>query len=105
RSRSQRMSALASDLTDKVVTQVARLVSIGQLPSARADCLRKRIPCWTIGWLAWPEAARLITTNAVSGVASRYPPLSGCMSRAVSSVRVRSEDRITRNRGLRVGAL
>jgi hypothetical protein len=63
--------------TERVVTHVARLVSIGQLPSGRADFAKKSIPLSVTGWWPSPIPAKLIVTKLVNGVASRNPPLVG----------------------------
>ena len=66
-----RASASASAPIDKVVTQVARFVSIGQLPSGRFESIRNPTPCSRTGLSIRPMPARLMTTKLVSGVASR----------------------------------
>jgi hypothetical protein len=58
---------------------VAKSVSIGQEPSARAARRRNSTPRAATGWSFRPTEARLITTKLVSGAASRNPPLAGCM--------------------------
>jgi hypothetical protein len=78
---------------DSVVTQVARSVSMGQLPSARIDARRKATPRWATGCAASPRPARLMVTKLVRGVASRKPPFSGCKPVSTRSVRARVADR------------
>jgi hypothetical protein len=63
--------ASASAPIESVVTHVARLVSIGQLPSSRIDPTRNRTPASTTGLVACPIPAMLMVTKLVSGVASR----------------------------------
>ncbi len=67
----------ARALTERVVTQVARLVSIGQLPSGRTERTKNSTPARVTEWLGRPDPTRLSTTKLVSGVASRNPPLEG----------------------------
>jgi len=64
-------------LTLKVVTHVDRSVSIGQLPSARWRWRRKASPWVVTGQAPNPEEIKHMVTNAVSGMASRNPPLAG----------------------------
>src|SRR5204863_4412356 len=77
----------ASALTDSVVTHVARLVSIGQLPSGRAERTRKSTQRVTAGWSRRPAPIRLIATKLVSGVASRKPPPVGWIAERTRSAR------------------
>ena len=114
----------ASASIDSVVAQVARLLSIGQLPSSRTDAARNDTPFRiTACALASPRsgggrslnaasrtgvrssAARLITTKLVSGVASRKPPVAGWIARSVASVRRRVAVRASQAAGLRVGRI
>ena len=96
--------ASASAPMDSVVAHVARFVSIGQLPSERIESIRNVTPAATTGLSACPAPARLITTKLVRGVASRYPPLAGCISRNTRCVRARTAFRRDRVIGLRDGA-
>ncbi len=91
-------------LTASVVSQVARLVSIGQLPSARCEASKKSTPFSTTGCAICPEPARLSTTKLVSGVASRKPPFSGCNPFNLAKVRGVAWPRKKRDRGLALGA-
>ncbi len=72
-----RSPAAANALTERVVTQVDRFVSIGQLPSSRTDLTKKETALPTTECSARPMLARASVTNAVNGAASRKPPLDG----------------------------
>ena len=63
--------AFASALIESVVTQVARLVSIGQLPSSHIESTRNVTPPCTTGLSVQSIPERLVTTKLVRGVASR----------------------------------
>ena len=71
---------------DRLVSQVAKFVSIGQLPSASRESKMKRKQSCATGRLPWPMAARFINTKLVNGTASRYPPLLGCIVRKTRNV-------------------
>ena len=80
RQRSASVNAsLPRALIESVVTHVARLVSIGQLPSFRTELTRKSSPRCVTGWLSRPIPIRFIVTKLVKGVASRKPPDVGWM--------------------------
>ena len=78
---------------ERVVTQVARFVSMAQLPSARAEARKNSAPFRATGCSARPIAARLMVTKLVSGTASRKPPFSGWMDASTRSVRARVRSR------------
>ena len=66
-----------SAFTERLLTQVPRSVSMGQLPSSRMEALMKSIARRVTRCRACPLAARLMATKLVKGVASRNPPLEG----------------------------
>ena len=95
----------ARALTERVVIQVARLVSMGQLPSGRAERLRKSMAAAATGWSCCPAAIRDIVTKLVSGVASRNPPPVGWIWVRTRRTRFVVTPRRTRVSGLRLGRL
>ena len=92
-------SGRASAATASDVTQLARSVSIGQLPSARADAARNAAPRAATGWSARSIPASDIVTKAVRGVASRKPPFSGWSVSSRASVRPRAASRANQASG------
>ena len=70
-SRSSSGKRFRKAFTERVVSQVARLVSMGQLPQGRADRRRNSSPRVSTGPFSMPATSRLMHTKLVSGVASR----------------------------------
>src|SRR5262245_19399498 len=87
----------------KVVTQVARLVSIGQLPSGRTERTKNSTPLRATGCADSPILARLSVTKLVSGVASRKPPLVGWIFVRTDRLRRRASQRMSLVNGFQGG--